>query len=65
MQSPKAGQWHSTLPNLPALTLPNKAPALSIRHRPSLLPAFCCVKQHSPRGLAAPQQALSYRHFGI
>lgn len=64
MQSPKAGQWHSVLPNLAVLVLSNKAPALSIRHRLSLLPIFCCMKQHSP-GLAAQQQALSYRHFGI
>ena len=35
MQAPRAGQWYPMLPNLPALTLPDKAPALSIRHRSS------------------------------
>lgn len=38
MQSPKAEQWHSMLPKLPVLPLPNQAPGLFIRHRPSLLP---------------------------
>lgn len=59
-----AGQGPPVLPNLPVLVLPNKAPALSIGHRPSLLPVSCCAKQRLP-GRAAPQQAPSYRHFGM